>query len=152
MTTQPGAGSRLELSSFRVRRVSSQQMMSAAASAATARGDRSPRLPIGVPTSTMRPSARRPARISQPVDLEVVADLQAPALERPGLGHDQRAAPWRGGRHAVAADQVDPRTRAPTGRIINRSKHQATSRRPSAGRVRVWHQRWAAKALSAPST
>ena len=37
-----------------VRRVSSQQIASAAASASTARGDRSPRLPIGVPTSTRR--------------------------------------------------------------------------------------------------
>ena len=39
------------ISSFDVTRVSSQQMTSAAAKASPTRGDRSPRLPMGVPTT-----------------------------------------------------------------------------------------------------
>ena len=39
------------ISSFDVTRVSSQQMASAAANASPTRGDRSPRLPMGVPTT-----------------------------------------------------------------------------------------------------
>ena len=43
------------VSSARVRRVSSAQITSASRSASTARGERSPRFPMGVATSTSRP-------------------------------------------------------------------------------------------------
>ena len=68
-----------------VRRVSSQQIASAAASASTARGDRSPRLPIGVPTSTSGTASVLP--------LELVAHLQAPAGEGARLRLEHRRAP-----------------------------------------------------------
>ena len=50
------AGTPACVSSARVRRVSSAAMTSASRSASTARGERSPRLPIGVATSTSAPS------------------------------------------------------------------------------------------------
>ena len=57
----PGARTPMWASSRPVRRVSSQATTSARPSSSTARGDRSPRLPIGVPTSTRAPLTGAPA-------------------------------------------------------------------------------------------
>ncbi len=80
-------------SSARVRRVSSQQIRSAVASTSCARGDRSPRLPIGVATSTSWPrrsslTACRLRHRSRPRTARAGRPPHAPALERPGLGLD----------------------------------------------------------------
>ena len=95
-TASRGAVTPACCSSRPVRRVSSQHTSPAPASASTARGDRSPRLPIGVPTSTSRPGdavASATAVVAGSVagavaELDDVADAQAPPLERPGLGLD----------------------------------------------------------------
>ena len=78
------------VSSLRVRRVSSQAMTSAPASASTARGDRSPRLPIGVATRTSRPGG--PSSHS-PLISSWSPGAQPPALEGAGLGLDHAAGP-----------------------------------------------------------
>src|SRR5581483_7898418 len=57
-TSRPRAGTPACVSSARVRRVSSAAIRSASRSVSTARGDRSPRLPIGVATTTSRPATR----------------------------------------------------------------------------------------------
>src|SRR5215218_8555485 len=75
-----------------VRRVSSQHTRAAAASASRARGDRSPRLPIGVATRTRRPGRRSATDFGGGrgtlAQLDDVADRQVPALERAGLRLD----------------------------------------------------------------
>src|SRR5664279_2900314 len=74
-------------SSLRVRRVSSHAMTSASRRTSTTRGERSPRLPIGVPITTSGMSASL-------LDLDLVPDPQAPACERARLGLDhERGAP-----------------------------------------------------------
>ena len=83
-------------SSRPVRRVSSQQISSAAANVSIDRGDRSPRLPIGVATRTSR-EARSPASVwalarVAVAQLDDVADREPPSLERPGGGLDHPAA------------------------------------------------------------
>ena len=99
-----------------VRRVSSQQISAASASAARARGDRSPRLPTGVATRTSRPAAARSApdaeaRVRPVAELDDVADRQAPALERAGLGLDDPRRLGHGEPDPVArhADGLDDR-------------------------------------------
>ena len=61
---------------------------SAPASASTARGDRSPRLPIGVPTSTSAPG--RGHQSAQRSTTRSLARHEPPAGERAGLGLDHR--------------------------------------------------------------
>ena len=88
-----------------MRRVSSQQMRSADSRTSPARGERSPRFPIGVATSTSRPLlvllkvASLDGAVRHLTHLELVADPDAPAFERPRLGLDRparrRARPWR---------------------------------------------------------
>ena len=69
-------------SSRPVRRVSSQQISAAAASASIALGDRSPRLPIGVETSSNSVAVAH---------LDDVADRKSPPLERTGRRFDDPA-------------------------------------------------------------
>ncbi len=58
---RPPAGTPACVSSARARRVSSAAITSASRSASTARGERSPRFPIGVATSTSAPAAGAPS-------------------------------------------------------------------------------------------
>ena len=68
-------------------------MTSAPASASTARGDRSPRLPIGVPTRTMRaPSWPR-----------------SPPASSPGVGPDAHDLPARVSRRSLSSSRSSPR-------------------------------------------
>ena len=73
------------------------------ASSSTARGERSPRLPIGVATSTRAPRAHGAA-----ADLEPVAGPEVPPLERAGLGLDHRAGPPHRPADPVRAHGHDP--------------------------------------------
>ena len=92
---------RRALSSARVRRVSSAAITSASRSASTARGDRSPRLPIGVATSTQRAASRR--RRSRRAAPPGRPSRRLPALERARLGLDhERGARARSATPATA--------------------------------------------------
>src|SRR5580658_5253563 len=96
-TRRPPPATPTALSRARVRRVSSQQMTSAAARVSMARAEMSPRLPIGVATSTSEPR-RAAASSAGGTELERVPESQAPAVERPGGGLEDRAgAPARQG-------------------------------------------------------
>src|ERR1700694_386663 len=100
----------------RVWRVSSQAITSALARAATARGDRSWRLPIGVATITSVPC---PMASAIP-HLQRVPQVQVPPLEGPCLGFDyatglQAGKAEPGGRHASRGH--DPHLRAAEGHV-----------------------------------
>ena len=108
--SRPAAGISAWVSSARVRRVSSAAITSASRSASTARGERSPRLPIGVATSTSTPARRSSAPRSGAVasarsrpQLHAVAAREPPAVERARLGlHHERGARARSATPATA--------------------------------------------------
>ena len=90
---------RMADSRARVRRVSSQQIRSAVASTSRARGERSPRFPIGVATSTSRPrrSSLTSCRLlhrSAPS-----RDLDGPRADRPPARPSARRSRPRSARH-----------------------------------------------------
>ena len=75
-------GHRPREQSARVRRVSSAAITSALRNSSTARGDRSPRLPIGVATNTSAGRGDTPAVPGSSLHLDDIAELQPPTLER----------------------------------------------------------------------
>ena len=153
------------VSSARVRRVSSAAITSASRSASTARGERSPRLPIGVPTSTSAPAGRsarsrspfrhgaghavaviRAPRPGRPV-------VQAPALERAGLRLDhERAAPRPVATRATAAGCTVRSTHAVrvAERDVDREPHPERCGPGGTGAARARRRRGRARAAPSP--
>ena len=114
--SRPAAGTPACVRRARVRRVSSAAITSASRSVSTARGERSPRFPIGVATSTRRPGDRPACAHSRP-QLHPVTPGEAPAVEGARLGLDRR----------TRLRRTTGETRH--GREASRAQHHAVARR-----------------------
>ena len=131
------------VSSARVRRVSSAAITSASRNTSTARGDRSPRLPIGVATSTrrarrpcraahVRSSTRSPARSRQRSNAPASASITNAA--RRTNGETRHGARRRRAQHdalRVAERDVDREAHADGVHVAARAEHAARRRTPS---------------------
>ena len=107
--SRPAAAIPSWVSRARVRRVSSAAITSAVRKVSTARADRSPRLPIGVATSTSQP---RPWR-SRP-ELQAIARTQAPAVERTRLRLDHEGGAHHHRRQCATAQARAVRSTRPS--------------------------------------